>query len=262
MQTIEQQVHVAIIEDEKHNRRMLEAMVKSLRPSWNLVASLESVDESIDWLANNNMPDLILMDIQLSDGNCFTILNEIPLEIKTKIIFTTAYDEYAVKAFKHNSIDYLLKPIEEQELENAFGKFERFKNEKDSNKTNYHELLSGIINNEQKYRTRFLISGINHFHKLDTKDIAYIYSENKTTFAVDNNNNQHVLEYTLEQIEKELSPQSFFRANRKIIVNINAVDLVSNEQAGKLNLTVKPKATFEISISRLKANEFKQWMGK
>ncbi|MFC0876400.1 LytR/AlgR family response regulator transcription factor [Saccharicrinis sp. FJH2] len=262
-------IRLIIIEDEAHNSRMLRGMTEKLRPLWNIEAVLESVEDSVLWLQQHSTPDLILMDIQLSDGICFSIFKQIDVEMDSRIIFTTAYDEYAIRAFKVNSIDYLLKPINVEDLEQAFLKFEKLKALEGSgsytlqkDKEYISHLFNSIVTGKRENRTRFLISGIHGYQKLETKDTAYIYSDNKLTFAVDFEGKEYILDYNLEQLESELDPERFFRANRKIIVNIDSVCKLNNDLGGKLIVETKPPTGFVITVSRLKAGEFKIWMGK
>lgn len=266
---IESNMRLIIIEDELHNSRMLSDMVKLLRPDWNIEAVLESIEESVEWLANNRAPQLILMDIQLSDGISFSIFDQVELNAKTHVIFTTAYDKYAIRAFKVNSLDYLLKPIKEAELEFAFQKLELHVAKDESflpllsqEKEVYKSLVASILRGEKEYRTRFLISGIKDYIMLETLDIAYFYSSNKATFAYTKDKKLHLLAYTLEQIEDELDPKQFFRANRQVILNIESITKISNDVGNKLKVKVSPEADFEINVSRLKAAEFKMWLGK
>ncbi|NCA86227.1 MAG: response regulator transcription factor [Clostridia bacterium] len=260
---------VLIVEDEAPNSRMLRELVDELRPQWKLEAILESVQESVAWLQSNSAPDIILMDIQLSDGICFSIFDQVVLPPSCRIIFTTAYDEYAIRAFKVNSIDYLLKPIEKTELEAAIKKYEELLTEFQSGSAEvfnvqekYDQLVKNILSGKKEYRTRFLVAGVNNWQTILTKTIAYIYSENKLTFAVDFEGRNYTLDYTLEQLESELNPAEFYRANRKTIIHIDAVVKVYNDLGRKLKVMTKPTSDFEIPISRLKATEFKIWMGK
>ena len=257
-------IRVVIIEDEVHNSRLIKGLINESRPNWQIVICLESIEESVAWFNTNKAPDLILMDIQLSDGICFSIFDKVDLPAYCRIIFTTAYDEYAIRAFKVNSIDYLLKPIEKSTLETALLKFEEIiENELSiNNNSDNYRIMKSIMQGKKEYRKRFLISGISSYQKLETKNIAFIYSENKTTFAVDFSNNEFVLDYTLEQLEFDLNPNDFFRANRKIILNIDSVENINNDLGGKLLIEILPKPKFDISVSRLKTNEFKNWMGK
>ena len=264
-----EKVRIIIIEDELHNSRLLNGMVAVMRPDWQIEAVLESVSDSVEWLEEHPAPDLILMDIQLADGTCFSIFDQHEFSHKTQIIFTTAYDQYAIRAFKVNSIDYLLKPIKEGELEQAFQKFERLveyiqvhpENVSEDHRY-YKKLIEAILNGKKEYRSRFLISGVRGYAKLQTKDIAFIYSSNKVTFAVDFSGNEHLLDYTLEHLEKELDPEFFFRANRQVIVNVDAVVKVNNSSGSKLKVITSPEVPFELIVSRLKASDLKKWLGK
>ena len=257
-------ISIVIIEDEVHNSRLLQGLINKLRTNWNIEAILESIEESVKWFNSNSAPNIVLMDIQLSDGICFSIFEKIKFPASCRVIFTTAYDEYAIRAFEVNSIEYLLKPIEEPALNKAFQKFEelikvdnQYFGEIDTTK-----LVNSILQGKREYRTRFLISGINNYQKLDAKDVAYFYSENKLTFAVSIDGKEFTLDYNLEQLETELDAKMFFRVNRKVIAHIDSVFSINNESGGKLIVELRPKTNFDIVVSRLKATDFKVWMGK
>jgi DNA-binding LytR/AlgR family response regulator len=267
--SVEKAIRVLIVEDEAPNSRMLRELIAELRPQWKVEAILESVQESVAWLQSNPAPDIILMDIQLSDGICFSIFDQVLLPPSCRIIFTTAYDEYAIRAFKVNSIDYLLKPIEKTELEAAIKKYEELLSEFQSGRSEifqvqekYDQLVKNILSGKKEYRTRFLVAGVNNWQTIETKTIAFIFSENKLTFAVDFEGRNYTLDYTLEQLESELNPAEFYRANRKTILHIDAVVKVYNDLGGKLKVVTRPAPDFEIPVSRLKATDFKIWMGK
>src|SRR6056297_31520 len=174
-------VKIVLIEDEPYNLRLLEEMIKKLRPGWEVLKTFESVNSSVDWLRKNPHPDLFFMDIQLADGLCFSIFDQV--EIRSMVIFTTAYDNYAIRAFKVNSIDYLLKPFKEKDLEAAIKKFENFQKlaREGGLQQGYSEILEAIRSGEKKYRKRFLVSKGAIFYKLPVKDIAWFYSENRIT---------------------------------------------------------------------------------
>ena len=162
-------MNVLIIEDELHNMRMLTDMLVKLRPNWNVVGQLDSVKQSVDFLSENPQPELILMDIQLSDGVCFSIFEQV--EVRSSIIFTTAFDNYAIQAFKVNSIDYLLKPVKEADLEKALIKLEDLR-QPPKPQFDYNEIVQAIKKGQKEYRKRFLISAGNKYYKLDTNEIA------------------------------------------------------------------------------------------
>lgn len=185
--------NVVIIEDEVPAARLLHSMVSRLRPEWNISVLPGSVDEAVAWFASHPHPDLIFLDIQLADGNSFDFLSAAhPSSI---IIFTTAYDQYAVRAFTVNSIDYILKPVDEQRLLDAIVKYETLQSNGNTLPENYlNTLLDALKPQEKQYRTRFLISGIDRFWSLQVSDIAYFYSENKVTFAVTKTGQEHIID--------------------------------------------------------------------
>jgi DNA-binding LytR/AlgR family response regulator len=250
---------VIIIEDELYNYRLLKGMIDDLRPDWEIQGHFESVTKSVDWLQSNPHPDLIFLDIQLSDGICFSIFEQI--EVLSSVIFTTAYDQYAVQAFKVNSVDYLLKPIKKDELEIGIKKYERVL--KQSNEkpvvANYEELLNAL-HKDRKYRKRFLISGATALFKLAIEDIAYFYTESRVTFAVTFDNKEHIIDQNLEKLEEELNPESFFRANRSMIIHIDSIEKIESYFGGKLHVQMIQALNKELTISRLKASAFKEWV--
>lgn len=254
---------VIIVEDELHNYRLLRGMIEKLRPEWQIVECLESVKNSVAWLESNPAPDLIFMDIQLTDGISFSIFDRIKVE--SMVIFTTAYDEYALRAFQVNSIDYLLKPIKEEKLSAAIEKFETlFQQSKvsDGNSPNYTELLQVIKNGEKKYRTRFLISGSTSYFKIGVEELAWFSTENRVTTAYTFQGKSHVIDLTIEKLEEQLDPEQFFRTSRSTIIHINAIQKFENHFGGKLILRLIQPFKETITISRLKAAEFKAWVGK
>jgi DNA-binding LytR/AlgR family response regulator len=257
-------MRVIIIEDEMHNYRLLKGMVEELCPDWEIVEWLESVTGSVEWLQSNPNPDLIFMDIQLTDGVCFSIFEQV--EVSSMVIFTTAYDEYALRAFQVNSIDYLLKPIKKEKLQQAIEKYEnivQYQVNKNDYDIDYQELIQTITKGEKKYRKRFLVSGATAFFKLDIDEVAWFYTENRTTTAVTFKGKEHVIDLTIEKLEEQLDPDLFFRTNRSTIVHIDAIRKFENYFGGKLILLLKPPFDHQnITISRLKATEFKEWVGK
>ena len=255
-------VKIILIEDELYNLRLLEEMIKKLRPGWEVVKTFESVKDSVNWLSDNPHPDLFFMDIQLADGLCFSIFDQV--EIKSLVIFTTAFDNHAIRAFKVNSIDYLLKPFKEKDLEAAIEKFEKFRNltAKAKDKQDYTEILDAILKGEKKYRKRFLISKGPAYYMLPIEEIAYFFSENRITTAVTFDNHNQAVDFTLESLEEQLDPDIFYRANRQLIVNINALKKIENYFDGKLKVRLNPPFDGELVVSRLKAISFKDWAGR
>jgi DNA-binding LytR/AlgR family response regulator len=255
-------MQVILIEDELYNLRLLQGMIAKLRPRWQIIKTFGSVKHSVAWLRSNPHPDLFFMDIQLADGLCFSIFDQV--RIDKMVIFTTAYDNYAIQAFKVNSIDYLLKPFREKDLEAAIKKFENY-NElylSGSPGKDYSDVFEAIRRWDKKYRKRFLISRGDAFMSLRAGDIAYFYSENRITTAVTFSNNNYIIDFTLDALEEELDPELFFRANRQVIVNINAIERIEKYFAGKLKVLLKSPFKNSLLISRLKSGSFKQWAGK
>lgn len=256
-------MRIIIVEDELHNFRLLKGMVETLRPEWKIVEGFESVKDTVAWLKSNSAPDLIFMDIQLADGISFSIFDEVKVE--SMVIFTTAYDEYALRAFQVNSIDYLLKPIKQEKLRLAIEKFEniiQLSTGSEQSRPDYSELLQVISQGEKKYRKRFLISGATSYFKLNADEIAWFYTENRVATAVTFQGKKHVVDLTIEKLEEQLDPEVFFRTNRSTIVHINAIHKFENHFGGKLVLRLLPPCNESITISRLKASEFKKWVGK
>jgi len=257
-----QAVKIILIEDEPYNLRLLQEMIKKLRPGWEVVNTFESVKSSVHWLRKNPHPNLFFMDIQLADGLCFSIFDQV--KIKSMVIFTTAYDNYAIRAFKVNSIDYLLKPFKEKDLQAAIEKFENFKKlaGEDNINEDYSEILEAIRSGEEKYRKRFLVSKGAAFYKLPVEDIAYFFSENRITTAVTFNLQNHVVDFSLEALEEQLDPETFFRANRQVMINIQAIEKIENYFGGKLKVRLNPPFVNEVVVSRLKAMDLKDWVGQ
>ncbi len=255
-------INIIVVEDEAYNLRLLEEMIKTIRPGWKVIKTFNSVRGTVNWLQENPHPDLLFMDIQLADGLCFSVFDQVA--VKSMVIFTTAYDNYALRAFKVNSVDYLLKPFRAKDLETAIEKFEnfRFLSGDMEKKHDYSEILEAVRKGEKKYRKRFLITKGDTFCTLTTDDIAYLYSESRITTAVTFTRQNHIVDYSLEAIEEELDPDSFFRANRQIIVNVKSVDRVDNYFGGKLKVRLNPPFHNEVIVSRLKARDFKVWLGR
>lgn len=252
-------LNVVIIEDEVPAARLLHSMVSRLRPDWTINVLPGSVDEAISWFATHPHPDLIFLDIQLADGNSFDFLSA--AQPASAIIFTTAYDQYAVRAFTVNSIDYILKPIDGQRLQDAIAKYETIQNNGQPLPNDYlSTLLDALQPCEKRHRTRFLISGIDRFWSLQVSDIAYFYSENKVTFAVTRTGQEHIIDLSLNKLIEQLDPDRFFRASRQVILCITAIDHAEPYFNGKITVTVRPPYKNKITISEEKLSAFKQWL--
>lgn len=246
-----------IIEDEKPAARRLGRMLQGL--DLEVVAMLHSVEESIAWFDENPAPDLIFLDIQLSDGLSFEIFEAI--EVDSAIIFTTAYDEYALQAFKLNSVDYLLKPIDSDELSSALNKFKGMGRSKQGEAllqiSDIKKLLVGPVEN---FRQRYTVRVGQHLKIIKTSEVECFYSENKGTYAATKEGRSYLMETTLEDLETELDPQKFFRASRKFIVNIEAIKDIVAYTNSRLKLRIEAVSDQEIIVSRERVKEFKEWL--
>jgi DNA-binding LytR/AlgR family response regulator len=248
---------VVIIEDEKPAARRLSRMLNDLEIA--PIAMLHSVEESVNWFYNNEHPDLLFLDIQLSDGLSFEIFEEI--EVKSAIIFTTAYDEYALKAFKLNSVDYLLKPIDSDELQTAIEKFKEIHTTKKLNTITNQQLKEIIFPNTNKYKKRFTVKIGQHLKLIPTTTIECFFSENKATYFCTNTNRNYMIDDTLEELETKLSPELFFRVSRKYFVNINAIKDIISYTNSRLKITLNNYCESEIIVSRERVKDFKNWIG-
>ncbi len=250
-------MNVIIIEDEKPSARRLQRMLSALDVKTQTM--LHSVEESIEWFQNNEHPDLIFLDIQLSDGLSFEIFEAI--EIKSAIIFTTAYDEYALKAFKLNSIDYLLKPIDEDELAEAVNKYKERLPQKQPVTLDFSDIKKLLVNPiGREYKKRFSIKVGQHLKLINIVDIECFYSENKGTYLYTKEGRNYLLDSTLEQLEDELEPQTFFRINRKFFININAIKDMISYTNSRLQIKLNSYNEHDVIVARERVKKFKAWL--
>ncbi|AMR40839.1 response regulator transcription factor [Elizabethkingia anophelis] len=252
-------MNILIIEDERPNAERLKRLILGIKPQANILSVLESVSESVEWLDSHEKPDLIMMDIKLSDGLSFEIFDKTQL-VDVPIIFTTAYDEYAIKAFKQYSIDYLLKPVDKDELAMAFEKYDQLDiMVNKATNPSIEKLLDEF--RPKNYRTRFLLSYRDGFKTVMVSDVLYFYSEQKITKARLTDGTDEIIPHTMDELEQQLDPKLFFRANRQFIICINAVEHVYNYFNNKLKVTMRKNTDVEIIVSRDKAPLLKNWMG-
>ena len=250
-------MNVLIIEDEKPAARLLQRKLQKL--GIEAETMLHSVEESIEWFSENRHPDLIFLDIQLSDGLSFEIFEAVP--ISSAIIFTTAYDEYALRAFKLNSIDYLLKPIDEDDLETAVNKY-RSSRPKQNLQLDFEQIKRMLVNPAEKtYKKRFTIKMGQHLKMVNIEDVECFYSENKGTYLHTNEGRDYLLESTLEQLESELDPADFFRVSRKFIVPMKAIKDIVVYTNSRLKVILPTYKEDEVIVSRERVNDFKEWLG-
>ena len=254
-------MEILIIEDEQLGAEKLARMLQSIDPTAEIVGNTRSIESSVQWLLEHKHPDIILMDIELTDGQSFEIFNHVA--IKSMVIFTTSYDEYALKAFKLNSVDYLLKPVKKEELKTALDKYHQWKQKFSAPALNIEQLITELNRKQSKaWRSRFLVKQGQKLVSVETNDIAYLYAEGRLSYMVTWSKQKYVLDYTIEELEQMLDPQQFYRANRGFIIQVKSVAQIHNYFNGKLKLELQPVTDKEVLVSREKATEFKEWMGK
>jgi DNA-binding LytR/AlgR family response regulator len=251
-------MNIIIIEDEELSAKRLESMILKYDESVNILAKLESIEDSIDWLANNPEPDLIFLDIHLDDGLSFSIFEKV--KVNSSIIFTTAFDEYAIKAFKLKSIDYLLKPIVQDDLVKSI---EKFKSMNSSSAINIDmksiiSILSGAVNNSFKERFSIIIGQTIKTIYID--EIAYFTSEAGTTILITNDKHKYPVDISLEELGEQVNPKLFFRINRQFLVKLKAIKSINVFPKSRLKLDLIPPCDKEVYVSIDKVTKFKDWL--
>ncbi len=245
---------ILIIEDEKPAAQKLLSSLQGIDPKYQCLAMLESVQESVDWLRQHAHPELVFMDIELSDGQSFRIFEQV--KIDCPVIFTTAFDEYWQEAFEHNSIDYLLKPVQPEKLAAALKKYESLR----QHFAGALEQLRLWRQEAPGYKKRFLIKRGSDYITLRAEEIAYCYAAHKLVCLVDRQGQRYLLDKSLSDLEKELDPRDFFRLNRKYITHINAIHRLRSQGKGKLAVEFNPPAPEEVVVSSELSTRFKEWM--
>ena len=249
---------IIIIEDEKPAARLLQRKIEKL--GYGITTLLHSVEESLEWFQNNDHPDLIFLDIQLSDGLSFEIFEKI--DIKSAVIFTTAYDEYALRAFKLNSIDYLLKPIDEEELATAISKFANQFQANSVSNLDFEAIKRMLVNPVSKeYRKRFSVKIGQHIKVIDVAEIECLYSENKGTYIHTLDNRDYLIDSSLEVVEAELDPKNFFRISRKYIIPLHSVKEIQLYSNSRLKISLPTYKADEVIVARERVSDFKEWLG-
>ncbi|AKD55266.1 LytR/AlgR family response regulator transcription factor [Spirosoma radiotolerans] len=263
-------MNVLIIEDEELAVRKLTKLLQDVDPTLTIVGTAASVQASVNWLQTHlpgqpSAPDLILMDIELADGQSFEIFEQTTVPVP--VIFTTSYDEYALRAFKVNSIDYLLKPIKRHELEASLEKHRQLSAKSNPETASLVSIDALVQQLRQQvvptdYRRRFLVRHLSQWVPIEVSDIAYFNSEEGVSLFRTRANQKYSVDYTLDELEAMLDPAQFFRANRQFIVDITSVQQIHPYFNNKLKLTLKPSPDDEVLVSRERATDFKKWMGK
>lgn len=253
---------VFIVEDEPHARNELTRLLDKSGQEIQIAGFADSIEDAVLWLNENPNPDLMFFDIQLSDGLSFEIFKQVKIDVP--VIFTTAFDEYAIQAFKVNSIDYLLKPIKLEELKSALDQYHSISS-KSGNKENVlkMEQIEKLLQiNKPKYKSRFVAKFGDQIKHIDVTEVAYFHAVDNEVFLITKENSRYIIDYSLEQINDLVDPQDFFRVNRSFIVHIEAIKKISKYFNSRLHLKLIPQTEEEVLISRVKVPEFMNWMDK
>lgn len=251
-------IKTLIIEDEEPAANRLKKILTELSSEIELLDCLDSVEKSIFWLQNHPSPDLLMLDIQLADGLSFDIFKHI--KIDSFVIFTTAYDEYAIKAFELNSIDYLLKPIDKAKLALSIEKYKKLKGP--TPQFNLNELVSAIQGKKGNYKKRFLINMGAKIKSVETDDIAYFYVLEKSAFLCTFDGKNYPIDFSLDKLEMLLDPELFFRINRQHMINFYAIERISVFSKSRIRIESKPKSEEELMVSANKSHEFRLWLDR
>jgi len=258
-------MQILVIEDERLAANKLKKTITEIDASFHIAGITDSIVSSVEWLKNNPQPDLIFMDIELADGQSFEIFNCI--DVKSPVIFTTSYDEYAIKAFRVNSVDYLLKPVKKEALAASFLKYNRLKLAYGTNAMQVLDFKSLIIelqeqNKPREYRQRFLVKQGQRLVSIEADEFAFFYTDGKVVFFQTKAKAKFIVDYAIDELQEFIDPMKFFRINRQFLIAIHSVANIHSYFNGRLKLELRPSIDKEVIISRERVNDFKEWMGK
>ena len=257
---------ILIVEDEDLAVKKLKKTLQSVDETANVVGEADSIKSTVNWLQNNPAPDLILMDIELADGQSFEIFNHV--QVKSPVIFITSYDEYALKAFKVNSVDYLLKPVQKEDLQTALEKYRQIKKMYTTEPATQQVLIEDLVKELQQklqnkeFRKRFLVKHGQKLVSVEVDDIAYFFSDGRLNFFKTFDNKKFVVDYTMDELNEMLDPEKYFRISRSFFISVNSVAQIHDYFGNRLMLQLKPETDKEAIVSREKVTEFKNWLGK
>jgi DNA-binding LytR/AlgR family response regulator len=251
-------ISVLIIEDEELAAARLSKLLLSLSPDIEILGSLDTIESAVSWIRDHPGPDLIMLDIQLGDGLSFDIFRKV--KVDSYIIFTTAYDEYAIKAFELNSIDYLLKPVDETKLAKSLEKYRNFKSLSQS--VNIGKLLESIEKRDGRFKKRFVVNIANKIKVVETGEISFFYSKEKNSYLCTNDNRHLPLEYSLDHVEQFLNPELFFRVNRQYIVSYRSITKIDILSKSRIRIETNPKAEDEVLVSSARTADFRLWLDR
>jgi len=250
---------VLIIEDEEPAAKRLQKLLKEIEPGISVVGQIVSVSSAVKWFGENQQPDLLFSDIQLSDGLSFEIFKSV--EVTCPVIFTSAYEDYALQAFKVNSIEYLLKPINEDDVKKAIDKLQILQSSR-PNVADYSEILKTIQLPQKKYKDRFIIKLGDTIKSLLISDIAYFYTENKSNFICTNDGKRLPIDFNLDQIEQMLNPKNYFRINRQFIIGHHAIEEMKAHTRSRINVKLSPPSKLDTVVAIDRAHDFRNWLSE
>lgn len=251
-------INILIIEDEEPAANRLKKMLAELEPEINVLENIVSVSSAITWFKENQMPDLIFSDIQLSDGISFEIFKNV--EVQCPVIFITAFDEYAIEAFKVNSIDYLLKPVKKEDLQVALEKYKKL-NVKVSPALDINKVLETFNTPKNGHKTRFIVRYGEHIKTIKIEEVAYFYTEDKINFLNTNEGRRYTIDYNLDNLDHMLDPKTFFRINRQFIISIHAISEMFTYSKSRVLIKLNPPCKHETIVSTERSGDFKLWLG-
>lgn len=251
--------NILIVEDEHLAANRLQRMLKKIDPDIHILAILDTVKDAVSWLEENEA-DLIFLDIHLADGNSFGIFDQV--EVKTPIIFSTAYDQYAIKAFKLNSIDYLLKPIDKEELEAAIDKFKETKLAGETGNIDVKALVQAMQGQQNSFQKRFIVTSGEKIKSVKIEDVAYFFGQQKYVFLITKDNRRHIIDYTLGKLEEMLDPEQFFRINRQFIIGFDAIKNMFSYSKSRIKIELDPPGEMDAIVSIDKSKRFKEWLNR
>ena len=250
---------ILIIEDEEPASKRLLKMIREIEPSTQLLQSIESVSEAIKWLNENDVPDLIFSDIQLSDGTSFEIFKA--TTVSCPVIFVTAFDQYAIDAFKVNGIDYLLKPVKKEDLTGAITKYKKITPAITIPPLDINLLLETYTRKNQSYKNRFVVRYGEHIKTINTDEVAYFYTEDKMNFLTNFEGRRYAIDFNLDQLVEMLDPAIFFRINRQFIISIRSISEMFSYTKGRVLIKLAPPSKHETVVSTERSADFKSWLG-
>jgi DNA-binding LytR/AlgR family response regulator len=251
-------INVLIIEDEIAASKRLQKLIAELMPEATVTDVVVSISTAVNWFQTNHQPDLVFADIHLADGSSFEIFKQVKIECP--VIFITAYDQYALEAFKHQSIHYLLKPIKKEELVEALARFKKMYVAKATNNIDFEKMLSAFRQPAAAYKERFIIRFGEHIKTIETTDVAYFYTENKANYAVMKDGKRYPVDHNLDELEQLINPKNFFRINRQFIIGYNSITEMVSYSKSRVLIKLNPPSKLETIVSTERSATFKSWL--